>query len=127
MLDAINVDEVTYDVSVVINSESCCEGGAGHIERRRRSAAVEETMLLSRRINELTDDLPGSTAIEDVFARNQILFEPREISTADDVTVRYHTWLHAQTSLDDLNLQLMTEGAGVKSVIWEHPKQRDLA
>ena len=65
--------------------------------------------------------------VEGVFARNQILFEPREISTADDVTVRYHTWLHAQTSLDDLNLQLMTEGAGVKSVIWEHPKQRDLA
>jgi anti-anti-sigma factor len=65
--------------------------------------------------------------VEGVFARNQILFEPREISTADEVTVRYHTWLHAQTSLDDLSLQLMTDGGGVKSVIWEHPRQRDLA
>jgi anti-anti-sigma factor len=68
-----------------------------------------------------------TTHVEGVFARNQILFEPREISTADDVTVRYRTWLDAQTSLDDLSLQLMTEGAGVKSVTWEHPKQRELA
>jgi anti-anti-sigma factor len=67
-----------------------------------------------------------TTHVEGVFARNQILFEPREISTADDVTVRYHTWLDAQTSLDDLSLQLMTDGAGVKSVTWEHPKQREL-
>ena len=65
--------------------------------------------------------------VEGVFARNQIMFEPREISTADDVTVRYHTWLDPQTSLDDLSVQLMTEGAGVKSVTWEHPKQRELA
>lgn len=64
--------------------------------------------------------------VEGVFARNQIIFEPREISTADDVAVRYHTWLNPQTSLDDLTLQLMAEGAGVKSVTWEHPKQREL-
>src|SRR5437899_2055051 len=66
MLDAISVDEVTYDVSVVIDSESCCEGGAGHIERHRRSAGVEETMPLSRPINEETDDLPGSVDPESV-------------------------------------------------------------
>ena len=68
-----------------------------------------------------------TTHVEGVFARNQSLFEPREISTADDVTVRYQTWLDAQTSLDDLSLQLMTEGGGVKSVTWEQPKQRELA
>jgi hypothetical protein len=68
-----------------------------------------------------------TTHVEGVFARNQIMFEPREISTADDVTVRYHTWLDPQTSLDDLSVQLMTEGAGVKSVTWENPKQRELA
>ncbi len=67
-----------------------------------------------------------TTHVEGVFARNQILFEPREISTADDVTVRYHTWLDQQTSLDDLSVQLMTEGAGVKAVTWEQPKQREL-
>ena len=67
-----------------------------------------------------------TTHVEGVFARNQILFEPREISTADDVTVRYHTWLDQQTSLDDLSVQLMAEGAGVKAVTWEQPKQREL-
>ena len=67
-----------------------------------------------------------TTHVEGVFARNQIVFEPREISTADDVTVKYHTWLDQQTSLDDLSVQLMTEGAGVKAVTWEQPKQREL-
>ncbi len=63
--------------------------------------------------------------VEGVFARNQIVFEPREISTADDVTVKYHTWLDPRTSLDDLSLQLMGGGTEVKSVTWEHPKQRE--
>jgi anti-anti-sigma factor len=65
--------------------------------------------------------------VEGVFARNQIVFEPREISTADDVTVKYHTWLDPRTSLDDLSLQLMGNGTEVKSVTWEHPKQRERA
>jgi anti-anti-sigma factor len=67
-----------------------------------------------------------TTHVEGVFARNQIVFEPREISSADDVTVRYHTWLDQHTSLDDLSVQLMIEGAGVKAVTWEQPKQREL-
>ena len=61
--------------------------------------------------------------VENVFARNQIVFEPREISQSDDVTVKYFTWLDARTSLEDLSAQLMTNGAGVKSVAWEHPKR----
>ncbi len=61
--------------------------------------------------------------VENVFARNQIVFEPREISQSDDVTVKYHTWLDPRTSLEDLSAQLMEEGAGVKSVAWEHPKR----
>jgi hypothetical protein len=28
-----------------------------------------------------------------------------------------------RTSLEDLSLLLMTDGAGVKSVAWEHPKR----
>jgi anti-anti-sigma factor len=64
-----------------------------------------------------------TTHVEKIFARNQIVFEPREISQADDVTVKYHTWLDPRTSLEDLSVQLMEEGVGVKSVAWEHPKR----
>jgi len=35
----------------------------------------------------------------------------------------YRRWLDPRTSLEDLSLQLMTDGAGVKSVAWEHPKR----
>ena len=51
------------------------------------------------------------------------MFEPREISQAGDVTVKYFTWLDARTSLEDLSTQLMSDGAGVQSVAWEHPKR----
>jgi len=64
-----------------------------------------------------------TTHVENVFARNHIVFEPREISQADDVTVKYRTWLDAPTSLEDLSVQLMLDGAGVKSVAWEHPRR----
>jgi anti-anti-sigma factor len=64
-----------------------------------------------------------STHVEGVFARNQVVFEPREISQSDDVSVKYHTWLEPRASLEDLSLQLMGDGAGVKSVAWEHPKR----
>jgi anti-anti-sigma factor len=64
-----------------------------------------------------------TTHVEGVFARNQIVWEPREISQSGDVTVKYHTWLDPRTSLEDLSSQLMSEGAGVQSVAWEHPKR----
>ena len=64
-----------------------------------------------------------TTHVENIFARNQVVFEPREISQSDDVTVKYHTWLDPRTSLEDLSVQLMGEGAGVKSVAWEHQKR----
>jgi hypothetical protein len=62
-----------------------------------------------------------STHVENVVARNQIVCEAREISQADDVTVKYHTWLEARTSIEDIGVQLMADGAGVKSVAWDHP------
>jgi len=34
--------------------------------------------------------------------------------------VKYQTWLDPRTSLEDLSVQLMEEGAGVKSVASEH-------
>ena len=64
-----------------------------------------------------------SMHVEGVFARNHIVFEPREISQADDVSVKYLTWLEPRTSLEDISHQLMVEGAGVTSVAWEHPKR----
>jgi hypothetical protein len=42
---------------------------------------------------------------------------------SDDVPVKYFAWLDARTSLEDLSAQLMADGAGVKSVAWEHPKR----
>jgi uncharacterized membrane protein YhiD involved in acid resistance len=64
-----------------------------------------------------------TTHVENVFARNQIVFEPREISQADDVTVKYHTWLDPRTSLETISSELMVEASGVKSVAWEHSKR----
>ena len=64
-----------------------------------------------------------TTHVEGVFARNEIVFEPREISQGDDVSVKYHTRLDSRTSLEDVSAQLMQEGEGVKSVTWEHPRR----
>jgi len=64
-----------------------------------------------------------TTRVEEVFARNEIIFEPREITQSDDVTVKYHTWLNPTTSLDDLSAQLMRDASGVTGVAWEHPKR----
>jgi hypothetical protein len=55
--------------------------------------------------------------------RHQIVFEPRAMSQSGDVTVKYHTWRDARTSLEESSRQFMTEGAGVQSVAWEHPKR----
>jgi hypothetical protein len=64
-----------------------------------------------------------STRVEEVFARNHIVFEPREIAQADEVSVKYHAWLDRSMSLDDLSAQLMRDVSGLKSVSWEHPKR----
>jgi anti-anti-sigma factor len=64
-----------------------------------------------------------STKVEEVFARNQIIFEPREMTQSDDMTVKYRTWLDPRTSLDDLSSQLMRDAPGVTGVAWENPKR----
>jgi len=64
-----------------------------------------------------------SMHVEGVFARNHIVFEPREIAQSDNAVVKYHAWLDARVSLGDLNAQLTREGAGVKSVAWEQAKR----
>ena len=84
--------------------------------------AKQQTRLMSVEIVADGRTFP-STRVEEIFARNQIVFEPREIAQADDVTVKYHAWLDPRTSLDDLSAQLMRDVAGLTSVSWEHPKR----
>jgi anti-anti-sigma factor len=84
--------------------------------------AKQQTRLMSVEIVAGGRMFP-STRVEEVFARNQIVFEPREIAQADEVTVKYHAWLDPRTSLDDLSAELMRDVAGLTAVSWEHPKR----
>jgi anti-anti-sigma factor len=84
--------------------------------------AKQQTRLMSVEIVAGGRTFP-STRVEEVFARNEIVFEPREIAQADEVTVKYHAWLDPRTSLDDLSAQLMRDVSGLTSVSWEHPKR----
>jgi hypothetical protein len=60
---------------------------------------------------------------EPFVARYRVVFRASRISQADDMTVKYHTWLDPRTSLEELGVQLMEPGAGVKSVARERPKR----
>jgi len=82
----------------------------------------QQARLMSVEIVAGGRDFP-STKVEEVFARNQVVFEPREITQSKNMTVTYHAWLDPQTSLDDLSAQLMRDAAGVTGVSWEHPKR----
>ena len=66
-------------------------------------------------------DFP-SKQIEEVFARNQIVFEPREITQGKKVAVTYSTWIDPRTSIEDLTAQIRTI-SGVTGVGWERPKR----
>ena len=62
--------------------------------------------------------------VQGVFARNRVVFEPREVSQGKETVVTYHASLDPNLSLEDLSAQLMAGGtAGVKSVSWEAPKK----
>ena len=64
--------------------------------------------------------------VQGVFARNRIIFEPREVSQGKDMCVRYHTLLDPDHSLDSLSDQLVDGGrARVKSVSWELPRKSE--
>ena len=70
-------------------------------------------------------DFPTSH-VQSVFARNKVIFEPREVSQGKEMSVRYHALLDADQSLEDLSEQLMAGGkAGVKAVSWELPKKSE--
>jgi anti-anti-sigma factor len=62
--------------------------------------------------------------VHNVFARNRIVFETREVSQGKEIAVTYHALIDPNLSLDDLSAQLMAGGtAGVQSVSWEQPKK----
>ena len=61
-----------------------------------------------------------------LFARNRVVFQPREVSQAKAVAVRYHALLGANQSLEDLSDQLIDGGqSAVRSVSWEVPKKTE--
>jgi uncharacterized membrane protein YhiD involved in acid resistance len=58
--------------------------------------------------------------VQNVFVRNRMTFETKEVSLGEKVKVRYHVSIPAAASLEDLGAQLMGDGTGgVKSVAWE--------
>jgi anti-anti-sigma factor len=64
--------------------------------------------------------------VQGVFARNHVIFEPREVSQGKALSVRYYTLLDPDQSLESLSEQLMAGGkAGVRSVSWELPRKSE--
>ena len=61
--------------------------------------------------------------VQGVFARNRIVFEPRELAQKKEVMMVYHTTLDPAVSLEDVSAQLVSGDAGVTSVSWEPPKR----
>jgi anti-anti-sigma factor len=85
--------------------------------------ASQKTRVMSVEISAAGRRFP-TAHVEDVLARNQVVFEPREISQGkNDITVKYQTWLDPRASLDELSAQLMADGTGVESVSWDQVKR----
>jgi len=59
--------------------------------------------------------------VESVFARNGVMFEPRDVSQGKEATVKYHVALDRSVSLDELTVHLTA--AGIKSVAWKNAKK----
>jgi anti-anti-sigma factor len=87
----------------------------------RRSEHQVRTLLIE--IEAEGRDFP-TDHVQRVFARNRVVFEPREVSQGKETSVTYHVAVDPNLSLEDLSAQLMATGtAGVKSVSWETPKK----
>lgn len=62
--------------------------------------------------------------VQQVFAVNGILFEPREVSQGDEATAKYLTTLKPTDSVEELSTQLIGDGKrGIKNVSWSPPKR----
>ena len=87
------------------------------------SVASQRSRAMSVEMSAPGRQFPTSV-VESVFVRNQVVFEPREISQGKNtISVKYHTWLDPRASLDDLSAQLMAENTGVESVSWDQIKR----
>jgi anti-anti-sigma factor len=80
-----------------------------------------EARLMAVEIATESRDFP-SKQVEEVFARNQIVFEPREISQGKKFSVLYHAWLDQRATIDDLSAQLRGI-PGITGVGWEQPRR----
>lgn len=65
------------------------------------------------------------THVQGVFARNGIVFEPREMAQGKMATLVYHTTLEPSLSLEDISAQLLAGNSGITSVTWETPKRNE--
>lgn len=62
--------------------------------------------------------------VHGVFARNHIVFEPREvIQKKEAVMMVFHATLDPDLSLEDVSTQLVDRDSGITSVSWESPKR----
>ena len=62
--------------------------------------------------------------VQQVFAVNSVIFEPREVSQGKEAAVQYMTTLRPTDSLEDLSAQLIGDGKlGIKNVSWSPPKR----
>ncbi|MBI3047692.1 MAG: STAS domain-containing protein [Acidobacteria bacterium] len=61
--------------------------------------------------------------VESVFARNGVIFEPRNVSQGKEATVKYHVALERDLSLEELSAQLTAAHAGIRSVTWKDSKK----
>jgi len=89
---------------------------------------LDKVATQKARIMSVEMSAPGrvfpTSRVEAVLVRNNVVFEPREISQGkSDISVKYHTWLEPRASLDDLSAQLMAEETGVESVSWDQVKR----
>jgi anti-anti-sigma factor len=85
--------------------------------------ATQKARLMSVEISAPGRVFP-TAHVEAVLVRNEVVFEPREISQGkNNITVTYYAWLDPRTSLDELSAQLMAEGGGVEGVSWDQVKR----
>jgi anti-anti-sigma factor len=80
-----------------------------------------EARLMAVEIATESRDFPAKQ-VEEVFARNKVVFEPREISQGKKFAVLYHAWLDHGATIDDLSVQLRGI-PGITGVGWEQPRR----
>lgn len=74
-----------------------------------------------------TSDVFPVSHVQQVFARHQIVVEPREVSGGDAARVKYLAVCQHDLSLETLNADLMAAGtSGVRSVAWEPARKKTL-